>query len=85
MYLTSFGVAASINPASDHEIVIEDATQNQIKLTYSAQTKSVTSDETSIQVVAAPLFSDVEISRYTKEGKEVTFDATLTFDGALLW
>lgn len=81
----TWNYATSMDPEKDHEIVVEDGSGNQMKMSYSAQTRAVVSGETSVQVTATTLFSSVEISKYSKEGNEVTFDAELSFDGALLW
>jgi Tfp pilus assembly protein PilN len=82
----------SFDPAVNHKIVVEkrgsggDAVGEKTTLTYDSAKKEVTSDNSGqVSVRTAKLFSSVEVSQYKKTGSAVSFDATMSFDGALLW
>lgn len=85
-----FSTAFDLN--TNHKITIERKTSSgevvgeKTSFTYDATKKEMTSDQPNgVNIKTAKLFNSVEVSQYKKVGSTVTFDATMNFDGALLW
>lgn len=76
--------AAATNLTVDHDIKIRnDGGANTAK--YIASSKTVTSESGDIAGSAKYLFTNVSVSQYKKEGAVITFEATMGFDGELIW
>ncbi len=76
----------SFDAATDHLIEIRNSDGEEIDLiTYTAADKKIKSENGGIKIEDKNLFSAVEVSQYRKDGTSVTFEATMLFDGALIW
>lgn len=75
----------TFGPAANHRIIIKNANGDATNVTYDAQTKEVKTESGNATVTKKALFSNVEVSQYRKNGALVIFDATMNYDGALIW
>jgi len=83
----------AFDPFVNHKILVEEKTsvegeaaKETVTLTYNAESKEITSDKPGeVNVKTATLFTNVEVSQYKKNGSAVSFDATMNFNGAILW
>lgn len=76
----------SFDSATNHEVKIydsEDALVETIK--YDSENKELKSDKSSVGTLNKKLFSSIEVSQYRKTGTTINFDASMSFDGAMIW
>lgn len=78
----------SFDPAVSHTISVTPASkpdETLAKASYDPATKEITTETGTITIEKKNLFSNVEVSEYKKENSGISFDATISFDGAILW
>lgn len=75
--------AIKIDPKKDASFTIRIG-ESEMKVKYEAETKNITT-EGAVSAEVAKLFTEIETTRYTKKGQQVTFDATFKFESRLLW
>lgn len=81
----SWTYAINFNPDSDHAItIIQDG--QEIRVSYNRDTKELaTSEGYEIAASVENLFTSVETNQYKKEGNQVNFDSTISFNKDLVW
>lgn len=76
-----FSVPMDLN--KDQEITIETGKTTTLK--YSGKRGSLENPDPGIKFSSGPLFTNFNVSQYQKNGNVVTFEATMNFEGSLLW
>lgn len=77
--------ALSFDPTKDHSIkIIKNG--EEFNVSYLKDTKRLTTPENyDVDAKVSNLFTSVETTQYIKEGSQVSFNATITFSGELIW
>lgn len=75
--------ATKLDLTVNHTITVVNGEKTST-LTYDAAKKEITSQDGAVSTEIKHLFKSVDVKQYTNAGK-ITFDATINFDGALLW
>jgi Tfp pilus assembly protein PilN len=79
----TWNYAVKMDLTKDHTItVVNNETTSTLK--YDSVKKEITSEDGAVQTKIQNLYKTVEVKQYTKNGN-ITFDATITYDGGLLW
>jgi len=80
-----WNTALAFNPKDDHAITIKTNQNNEIKLSYDANSKTLSSPESSISAEVKNLFSNIETTQYSKEGENISFNISFNFDSEAIW
>lgn len=78
----------SFDPAVAHTITVKPTGETEetlAKANYNPETKEITTESGTISIEKKNLFSSVEVSQYKEEDNSISFEAVITFDGAILW
>jgi hypothetical protein len=75
----------SFSAAANHRIIIKNSADEATNVVYDAATTEIKVESGNASVQKKNLFSGIEVTQYRKNGETVIFDATMGFDGGLLW
>jgi Tfp pilus assembly protein PilN len=75
----------SFNADASHRIIIKNSTDQVTNIVYDSKTTEIKVESGNASIQKKNLFSGIEVTQYRKNGETILFDATMSFDGGLIW